>query len=140
MYAALQAPDVFLGGVTLASVVEVPALALGAPGSPFQVALLVGLLAAFAAGSAALIERPGAAGASAAGVGGGADVGRDLGFWAAVFAAAAAASLWAVDPWAIALWALGLAASTLAAGAMLPGTGARASAGAVAIGLAVFAA
>ncbi len=140
VYAALQAPDVFLGGVTLASVVEVPALALGAPGSPFQVALLVGLLAAFAAGSAALIERPGAAGASAAGVGGGADVGRDLGFWAAVFAAAAAASLWAVDPWAIALWALGLAASTLAAGAVLPGTGARASASAVAIGLAVFAA
>ena len=140
VYAALQAPDVFLGGVTLASVVEVPALALGAPGSPFQVALLVGLLAAFAAGSAALIERPGAAGAAAGAgrFGGGADVGRDLGFWAAVFAAAGAASLWAVDPWAIALWALGLAASTVAAGAVLPGTGARASAGALAIGLAVF--
>jgi len=133
VYAALQAPDVFLGGVTLATVVEVPALALGAPGSPFQAALLVGLLAAFAAGSAALIERPGAAG-----VGGAADVGRDLGFWAAVFAAAGAAGLWTVDPWAIALWALGLAASTLAAGAVLPGERARASAGAGAIGLAVF--
>ena len=139
VYAALRAPDVFLGGVTLASVVEVPALALGAAGSPFQLALLLGLLAAFAAGSAALIERPGAGGASAGADGrGGADVGRDLGFWAAIFLGAGAAGLWAVDPWAIALWALGLAASALAAGAVLPGAGPRASSGAVALGLAVF--
>jgi len=135
VYGALQAPDLFLGGVTLSRVVEVPALAFaqGQLGSRLQAVLLIGLLAAFVATSAALIERPGAADSLTR-----ADVSRDLGLWLVVFAGAGAASLWPVSPWAITLWGLGLAASSLAPGAVLPAPSPRLGRAVTALGLAVF--
>jgi len=132
VYGALQAPDVFLGGIALASVVQVPVLAMGAVGSRLQSVLLVGLLAALAAASAALVARPRATSAGAR------EWGRDLGLWVLVFAGAGAAALSAIDPWAIALWAFGLAASTVAVSAVLPVPDARLSGTGAGLGLGVF--
>ena len=134
VYGVLQAPDVYLGGIALASMIQVPVLAVGGAGARLQTVLLAGLLAALAAASASLIERPHAAQASPR------DGGRALGLWALLFAGAGAAALRAVDPWAIALWAFGLAASTVAVSAVLPVSDVRLSGAGSGFGVGVFAA
>lgn len=131
VYGSLGAPEVFLGGVTPARLVEVPGLlfAHGVAGQRLQAMLMMGLLAGFVAGSGSLRER--ASGGSRAGPE------RDLALWAAVFAAAAVASLRPVDPWTVTLGALGVAASALAAAAVVPASP-RVGTAAAGLGLGVF--
>ncbi len=139
IYAALGAPDLFLGGVTADGLVEVPALALGASAAAIrlQALLLAGALAGFLASTIALRARVACVDAT-----GGGEIGRDLGLWAMVFGGAGVASLWPVEPWPLVLLALGGAASTLAPAALLPRHAARSGAATLAgcVGLAVFAA
>ena len=125
VYGALQTPEVFLGGVTLAGLTEAPALAVGLHGPKVQAILLAGLLAAFVASALALGSRAGVAG------------GRDVGLRAGVLVAATAASLLPGDAWAIAVAGLGVAGSAVAPGLLWPSEP-RLAAGASALGLVVF--
>lgn len=131
VYAARWAPEFFLGGVSAAGLLELPALVLrGTPwGAPLVGLTLVGLLALFLAGSVALREQglPGE---------------EDPGLWIGIFAVAALAALWPLEPWSLALLGLGLAASTLGLPALMGTPAGEQGAGAVGvwIGLGVFAA
>jgi hypothetical protein len=115
VYGVLLAPDLFLGGVSSARMVDVPTLAYGEgpAGTRVQGVLLIGLLAGFLAAAVSLAERARVESAPGAD-----DVGH--GAWIAVVAAAAlAASLRDLDPWTVALWGLGAAASSLAPAAII---------------------
>ncbi len=143
VYCALDAPDIFLGGVALERLVRPPSLT-GAAGAGiwavgaerFVVALVPAAgLASFFASSVALRERIGGLDVT-----GGGEIGHDLGLWSAIIGAAAAASLWPTEPWVLVLTAMGLAASTVAPAVLLPPPAARArwSTWAGFVGLAVF--
>lgn len=118
VYGALQAPEIFLGGVTAAQLTELPTLAVGSVsgGANLQGVLLMGLLAGFLASTIALREYPGAPEPGVQG-----EIARDLGLWALVFGGAAVASLSAVDPWVVTLWAMGAAASSVAPAVLVAG-------------------
>jgi len=137
IYAMLQSPDVFLGGVTPERFLELPGVALFADPlrRGLQALLLVAGLAAFLASTVALRERLGAMDRT-----GGGEIGHDPGLWAGLFGGAALASLWPVDPWALTVLALGGAGSSLGPAALCsppPGRALATTAGAV--GLVVFA-
>ena len=136
VYALIQAPDLFLGGITLERLLELPAPALFAEPwrRTLQALLLAAGLAAFLASSLALRERLGALDST-----GGGEIGHDPGLWAGLFSGAALASLWPVDPWALSLLALGGAGSALGPAALWPPRHARTAATAGVIGLIVFA-
>ncbi len=91
VYALIQAPDLFLGGMTLERLLELPPHALFAEPwrRTLQILLLAAGLAAFLASSLALRERLGALDAT-----GGGEIGHDPGLWAGLFGGAAVASLW----------------------------------------------
>jgi hypothetical protein len=137
VYGALRAPDLFLGGVTLDRLVELPSLALGgsAWGWRLQAMLLVAGLAGFLVSSVALRERLSRLDPTGRG-----DIGDDLGLWLGVFAVTAMASLWPLDPWSLVRLALGAAASALAPAMLFPPPPHRAGAATVAgaVGLALF--
>ena len=126
IYAVRWAPELYLGGVAGAALLELPGLVLrGSPWSPLLAgAGLVGLLALFLAACAALRERLAEAG----------------GLWAWVLAVAALLALLPVEPWSLMLSALGLGASCLAPLVLLGPPPARphAAAWAVGVGLALF--
>ena len=138
IYAALGAPDVFLGGVTAEGLLDVPRLVLGesAGALRLQGLLLVGAFASFLASTIALRGRVARVDAP-----GGGEIGRDLGLWAMAFGGAGVASLWPVDPWPLVLLVLGAAASALAPAVLLPrhGNQPRAATLAGCVGLTVFA-
>jgi hypothetical protein len=136
VYALIQAPDLFLGGITLERLLELPAHALFAEPwrRTLQALLLAAGLAAFLASSLALRERLGALDST-----GGGEIGHDPGLWAGLFGGAALASLWPVDPWALSLLALGGAGCALGPSALWPPRHARTAATAGVIGLIVFA-
>ncbi len=117
VYALIQAPDLFLGGITLERLLELPPHALFAEPwrRTLQMLLLAAGLAAFLASSLALRERLGALDAT-----GGGEIGHDPGLWAGLFGGAALASLWPVDPWALSLLALGGAGCALGPAALWP--------------------
>ena len=79
VYALIQAPDLFLGGITLERLLELPPHALFAEPwrRTLQTLLLAAGLAAFLASSLALRERLGALDAT-----GGGEIGHDPGLWA----------------------------------------------------------
>ncbi len=137
VYAARWAPEVFLGGVTVPSLLELPALVLrGNPwGSRLAGITLVGLSAAFLAGSVALREQVASAGGKV-----GRALGSDPGLWSSIFGVTALASLWSVEPWPLLLSALGLGASTVAPVILLgtPAGRPRAATWAVGMGLVLF--
>lgn len=136
IYALTQAPDLFLGGITLERLLELPAPALFA--EPWRRSLQVLLLAAglggFLASSLALRERLGALDST-----GGGEIGHDPGLWAGLFGGAALASLWPVDPWALSLLALGGVGSALGPAALWPPRHGRTATTAGVVGLLVFA-
>jgi hypothetical protein len=138
VYAMLQSPDLFLGGVTLERLLEVPGVALFA--EPWRRTLQMFILAAgialFLASSVALRERLGALDPT-----GGGEIGRDRGLWAALFGAAALASVWPADPWALTLLALGGAGCALGPATIWPPPPGRAALATTAgvVGLLVFA-
>jgi hypothetical protein len=138
VYAMLQSPDLFLGGVTLERLLELPGAALFAEPwrRTLQVFLLVAGLTAFLASSVALRERLGALDPT-----GGGEIGSDPGLWAGLFGGAALASLWPVDPWALTLLALGGAGCALGPAALYPPPPGRAALATTAgvVGLLVFA-
>lgn len=138
VYAVLQSPDLFLGGVTPERFLEVPGVALFAEPwrRTLQAFMLAAGLALFLASSAALRERLGALDRT-----GGGEIGRDRGLWAALFGAAALASLWPVDPWTLTLLALGGAGCALAPATIWAPPPGRAALGTTAgvVGLVVFA-
>lgn len=138
VYAMLQSPDLFLGGVTLERLLEVPGAALFAEPwrRTLQTFLIAAGLALFLASSMALRERLGALDPT-----GGGEIGRDPGLWAALFGAAALASLWPMDPWALTLLALGGAGCALGPATIWPPTPGRAVLATTAgvVGLLVFA-
>ncbi|HWN16390.1 MAG TPA: hypothetical protein VNU02_21160, partial [Candidatus Dormibacteraeota bacterium] len=138
VYAVLQSPDVFLGGVTLERLLELPGAALFAEPwrRTLQAFLLVAGLAAFLASSVALRERLGALDPT-----GGGEIGSDPGLWAGLFGGAALASLWPVDPWALTLLALGGAGCALGPATLYPPPPGRAALATTAgvVGLLVFA-
>jgi len=138
IYSLIQAPDVFLGGITLDRLVELPAPALFAePWRRVLQAMLLGAgLALFLASSVALRERLGALDPT-----GGGEIGRDPGLWAGLFGGAALASLWPADPWALTLLALGGAGCALGPAALWPTRPERAALATTAgvVGLIVFA-
>jgi hypothetical protein len=138
VYAMLQSPDLFLGGVTLERLLELPGAALFAEPwrRALQAFLLVAGLAAFLASSVALRERLGALDPT-----GGGEIGRDPGLWAGLFGGAALASLWPVDPWALTLLALGGAGCALGPATLYPPSAGRAGLATTAglVGLVVFA-
>jgi hypothetical protein len=115
--ALLRAPDIFLGGVTLDRLLELPAPTLFTdPTRRVLQACLPGAgLAAFLASSVALRERLGVLDPT-----GGGEIGRDPGLWAGLFGGAALASLWPVDPWALTLLALGGAGCALGPATLWP--------------------
>lgn len=137
IYGMLQAPDLFLGGVTLERLIELPAPALFA--EPWrwslQGVLLAAGLAAFLASSLALRERLGALDST-----GGGEIGHDPGLWAGLFGGAALASFWPIDPWAVSLVALGAAGSALGPAALWPPRRTRTATTAGVVGLLAFAA
>jgi len=108
VYSALDAPDVFLGGVTPSRLLAVAGPGDSPADSPLQLSLLAGGLASFLASSIALRERLGALDRTGSG-----EIGHDVGLWAGVFAIAALASLWPVDAWSLVLVTLGAAGSSL---------------------------
>lgn len=121
VYGALQAPEVFLGGVIATRLTEVPVLALAprAAGRSLQGLLIAGLLAGCIGSALALRERiitrkPA-----------GRAVACEMAFWAIVAVGAAVASLTSVDPWTVTVWALGAAASAVAPVALVPAARAR---------------
>jgi hypothetical protein len=138
VYAMLQSPDLFLGGVTLERLLELPGAALFAEPwrRALQAFLLVAGLAAFLASSVALRERLGALDPT-----GGGEIGSDPGLWAGLFGGAALASLWPVDPWALTLLALGGAGCALGPATLFPPSAGRAGLATTAglVGLLVFA-
>jgi hypothetical protein len=138
IYSILQAPDLFLGGVTLERLLELPAPTVFAEPwrRALQACLLAGGLAAFLASTVALRERLGALDPT-----GGGEIGRDPGLWAGLFGGAALASLWPVDPWLLTLLALGAAGSALGPVALWPPAPGRAALATTAgmVGLVVFA-
>jgi hypothetical protein len=136
VYAMVQAPDLFFGGVTLERLLELPAYALFAEPwrRTLQAVLLMAGLAAFLASSLALRERLGALDST-----GGGEIGHDPGLWAGLFGGAALASLWPVDPWALSLLALGAAGCALGPAALWPPRQGRTATTAGALGLVVFA-
>jgi hypothetical protein len=131
LYAALGAPDVFLGGPDAVRLLDLRALGRAghAWSDSIQATLLGGGLACFLASSIALRQRVAAADL---GAGGGAAV------WAAVFAAIGIASLRPVDPWWLVVLALGIAAAALGPAAIWQASGPRAVNAAAVVGLAVF--
>jgi hypothetical protein len=135
VYALINAPDLFLGGVTLERFVELPAHGLFAEPwrRTLQVLLLAAGLGAFLASSLALRERLGALDST-----GGGEIGHDPGLWAGLFGGAALASLWPVDPWALSLLALGGAGCALGPAALWPPRQGRTAAAAGTVGLVVF--
>jgi len=135
VYAMIQAPDLFLGGITLERLLELPAHALFAEPwrRTLQALLLAAGLAAFLASSLALRERLGALDST-----GGGEIGHDPGLWAGLFGGAALASLWPVDPWALSLLALGGAGCALGPAALWPPRQGRTAATAGVVGLIVF--
>jgi hypothetical protein len=135
IYTMIQAPDLFLGGVTLERLLELPALLLFAEPwrRTLQALLLAAGLAAFLASSLALRERLGALDAT-----GGGEIGHDPGLWAGLFGGAAVASLWPVDPWALSLLALGGAGCSLGPAALWPPRHGRTGTTAGVVGLLVF--
>ena len=134
VYSALDASDVFLGGVTPERLLAVTGPDERGPAdSPLQLALLAGALASFLASSIALRERLGALDRSGSG-----EIGHDVGLWAGVFAIAALASLWPVDVWVLVLVALGAAGSSLGPATLRSAPAGVATAAGL-IGLAVFA-
>jgi len=100
IYAVRWAPELYLGGVTGAALLELPRLVLRGSswGSLLAGAGLAGLLALFLAASLALRERLAEAG----------------GLWAWVLAVPAFLALMPIEPWSLMLSALGLGASCLA--------------------------
>ncbi|HEY7437581.1 MAG TPA: hypothetical protein VIE41_20735 [Methylomirabilota bacterium] len=136
IYAMLQAPDLFLGGLTLERMLELPAHALFAEPwrRTLQALLLAAGLAAFLASSLALRERLGALDPT-----GGGEIGHDPGLWAGLFGGAALASLWPADPWALSLLALGGAGCALGPAALWPPRHGRTATTAGVVGLVVFA-
>ena len=135
VYALIQAPDLFLGGITLERLLELPPHALFAEPwrRTLQMLLLAAGLAAFLASSLALRERLGALDST-----GGGEIGHDPGLWAGLFGGAALASLWPVDPWALSLLALGGAGCALGPATLWPPRHGRTAATAGMIGLIVF--
>lgn len=137
IYAARWAPEFFLGGVTAATLLELPVLVLrGTPWGPrLADVTLVGLFVAFLAGSLALREQ---VAASDRGVG--EALRSDLGLWSGLVALAALASLGPAEPWSLMLTALGLGASTRAPLILVgaPRGRPRATGWAVGLGLALF--
>src|SRR5713101_5731521 len=135
VYAMIQAPDLFLGGIKLERLLELPAHALFAEPwrRALQALLLAAGLAAFLASSLALRERLGALDST-----GGGEIGHDPGLWAGLFGGAALASLWPVDPWALSLLALGGAGCALGPAALWPRRQGRTAATAGVVGLIVF--
>jgi len=135
IYAALGAPDLFLGGITSERLADLRWLAYGA--EPWkrmlQPLFLAAGLASFLASSAALREWLGAL--DRAGV-----VGHDLGLWAGVFGVGGLASLWPVEPWWLLFLALGIGAAGLGPSVLWPGADSRAVTASGVIGLALFAA
>lgn len=100
IYAVRWAPELYLGGVTGAALLELPRLVLrGSPWGPLLAGVgLAGLFALFLAASLALRERLAEAG----------------GLWAWVLAVPAFLALMPIEPWSLMLSALGLGASCLA--------------------------
>ena len=135
VYALIQAPDLFLGGITLERLLELPPHALFAEPwrRTLQMLLLAAGLAAFLASSLALRQRLGALDST-----GGGEIGHDPGLWAGLFGGAALVSLWPVDPWALSLLALGGAGCALGPAALWPARRGRRAATAGVIGLIVF--
>lgn len=111
IYAARWAPELFLGGVAAASLLELPTFVLKSqPVGPRLVGFtLAGLFALFLAASVALRKQLAAAEGQV-----GESVASDGGLWGGVFAVTALAALWPVEPWSLMLSALGLGASCLA--------------------------
>ncbi|MBI3030454.1 MAG: hypothetical protein HYY64_13160 [Candidatus Rokubacteria bacterium] len=100
VYAVRWAPELYMGGVNGVAILELPTLVLrgSAWGLLLAGAGVVGLLALFLAGCAALRDRLTEAG----------------GLWAGVLVAAAVLALLPLESWALMLSALGLGASCLA--------------------------
>ena len=136
VYGVLLAPDLFLGGVSAARMLDVPTLAYGEgpAGTRVQGVLLIGLLAGFLAATISLGERTRVESAQGAD-----DVAH--GAWMALVAAAAlAVGLHGLDPWTIALWGLGAAASSLAPAAIVGDVSPAVARASGALGLVLFAA
>lgn len=125
VYAALAAPEVFMGGVTPDRLVDVPALVLASHPTAvrLQGLLVLAVGAGFLASTVALRARLSAVDAT-----GGGEIGHDLGLWSMVFVGAALASLWQIDPWSLVLTALGVASAVLLPAALLPTLASRAGA------------
>jgi hypothetical protein len=114
IYSLLVSPDVYVGAVTPARLLALPALRdAHLAGDMLQIVPLVGGLAGFIASSIALRERLGALDAT-----GGGEIGRDLGLWSGIFAIAGLAAVWRLDCWSLVLLALGAAGSSLGAVAL----------------------
>jgi hypothetical protein len=137
IYAALGAPDLFLGGVTAERLTDLRALAHGAGSwkGALEVLMLAASVASFLASSVVLRERLGAMDRD-----GGGEIGHDLGLWAGVLGVAGLAGLWPVDPWWLVLLALGIATAGLGPATLLSTEDSRAAAAAGLVGLALFAA
>jgi len=111
VYTALEAPDIFLGGIAPERLLVWSASGVsGVVGSPMQLSLLAGGLSSFLASSIALRARLGALDRTGSG-----EIGHDVGLWAGVFAIAAIAALWPVDVWPLVLLVLGAVGSSLGA-------------------------
>jgi len=137
VYSILDAPDLFLGGVTPERLLTMPALAGDEHAWPaLRVSLLAGGLLGFLASSVALRERLGALDRTGSG-----EIGYDLSLWAGVFSMAALASFWPLDSWFLALLALGAAGSSLGPAAFSSRATVPAGVGTLAglVGLALFA-
>jgi hypothetical protein len=126
VYAVRWAPELYLGGVTGAALLELPWLVLrGSSWGPLLAgAGLAGLLALFLSASVALKER----------------LAEGAGLWAWVLAVAALLALMPIEPWSLMLSALGLGASGLAPLVLLgpPPARPRAATWAVGVGVVLF--
>jgi hypothetical protein len=136
IYRVLDAPDLFLGGVTIGRLADLGGLGNGLPRFPAMLQTLV-----LAAGVVSFIASSIALGAqvSMPEEGRGQAAARERGIWAAVIAIAGLASLWSVDPWALIVLGLGIAAAGLGPATVWPPVNPRVATAAGVVGLAVFA-
>ena len=136
VYCALDAPDIYLGGVAIERLVRPPSLPVAA-GRFVPLLVPAAGLTSFFASSVSLRERIGGLDVT-----GGGEIGHDLGLWSGLIGAAALASFWPAEPWLLVVVAQGIVASTLAPVVLLPPPASRARWGTWAglVGLGLFAA
>lgn len=137
VYSLLLAPEVFVGGLTPARLVEVPLLALGrSPAARLaQIALIVAVFVGVVAAARGWLDLGGAPHRA-----GGSEGARHMSLRGLVIVIAGLASLWPAEPWPLMLLALGAGASALGPAALSAAPAGRAVVVAGALGLLVFAA